>query len=408
MTTEEKAKAYDKALEEANKELKTCGSLDCDAARLIFRLFPPFVESEDERIRKEISTLYADIDSCISELLAARTNKDAEAEGKALFRMEGLMVATLQDLSCVEDWLEKQREPHYNKRNALFDKCVENCDPKTVEEVNKRVDDIMNMPELSAFEQALTNFIGDWEDDEERWPSNFVKKHGRHILDMAREELQKEQKPAENPFDANETMKMKDRIDEGFTKMMMQEQKPVEPSYDELQRHQDELYDFKVFAAKQAREHHISFVHDFEWNNFCAEILSYFNEQKPAEWSEKDETSIAVKNPEAYKIGFADGEAYAKEQADWSEEDDVMLDKVCCLINPGTKLTDDNADYCVELKQWIFSLRERILKSLKPSWKPSEEQMDRLFSIIAALRKDYCDDMADFLASIYEQLKKLM
>jgi hypothetical protein len=46
------------------------------------------------------------------------------------------------------------------------------------------------------------------------------------------------------------------------------EQKPTEPSDDELQRHQGELYDFKVFAAKQAREHHISFAHDFEWNNF--------------------------------------------------------------------------------------------------------------------------------------------
>lgn len=59
------------------------------------------------------------------------------------------------------------------------------------------------------------------------------------------------------------------------------EQKPSEPSDEELQRHQDELYDFKVFAAKQAKEHHISFVHDFEWNNFCAELLSYFHEQKP-------------------------------------------------------------------------------------------------------------------------------
>ena len=72
------------------------------------------------------------------------------------------------------------------------------------------------------------------------------------------------------------------------------EQKPIEPSDDELQRHQDELYNFKVFAAKQAKEHHISYVHDFEWNNFCAEILSYFNEQKPAEWSEEDENNLEL------------------------------------------------------------------------------------------------------------------
>jgi len=53
----------------------------------------------------------------------------------------------------------------------------------------------------------------------------------------------------------------------------------------------------------------------------------------------------------------------------------------------------------IEVKNW--------LKSLKPHWKPSEEQMDRLFSIVAALRKDYCDDMADFLTDLYADLKKL-
>ena len=45
---------YNAALEQAKKELKTCGSLNCDAARLIFRLFPQLREIEDEKIRKEI------------------------------------------------------------------------------------------------------------------------------------------------------------------------------------------------------------------------------------------------------------------------------------------------------------------------------------------------------------------
>lgn len=51
---EEKAKAYDEAIKQAEKELATCGDMNCDAARQIFRLFPELVESEDERIRKEI------------------------------------------------------------------------------------------------------------------------------------------------------------------------------------------------------------------------------------------------------------------------------------------------------------------------------------------------------------------
>lgn len=54
LSTEEKAKAYDEALEKARKELQTCKSLDCDAARQIFRFFPVLKESEDERIRKAI------------------------------------------------------------------------------------------------------------------------------------------------------------------------------------------------------------------------------------------------------------------------------------------------------------------------------------------------------------------
>lgn len=54
MKTEEKAKAYDEALEQAQKELAVCGSINCDAARQIFRLFPQLCESEDERIRKAL------------------------------------------------------------------------------------------------------------------------------------------------------------------------------------------------------------------------------------------------------------------------------------------------------------------------------------------------------------------
>ncbi len=51
MNYEEK---YNQAIEAAKRELHCCGSLDCDAARQIFRLFPELRESEDERIRKEI------------------------------------------------------------------------------------------------------------------------------------------------------------------------------------------------------------------------------------------------------------------------------------------------------------------------------------------------------------------
>lgn len=59
------------------------------------------------KLKQSTQELYNDIDSCITDLINARTpgKKDEDGERKALFRMEGLMVATLQQLSCIIDAL---------------------------------------------------------------------------------------------------------------------------------------------------------------------------------------------------------------------------------------------------------------------------------------------------------------
>jgi len=51
MNYEEK---YKTALERAKKELLSCGSTDCDAAKQIYRFFPELKESDDGRIRNQI------------------------------------------------------------------------------------------------------------------------------------------------------------------------------------------------------------------------------------------------------------------------------------------------------------------------------------------------------------------
>ena len=103
----------------------------------------------------------------------------------------------------------------------------------------------------------------------------------------------------------------------------------------------------------------------------CEQILDWLEKQKPAEWSEED---ADILNCCISSIEEAKENRYAYKE------------------------TDGDTSYDREIN-W--------LKSLRPSWKPNEEQMNRLVSIVVALRKDYCDDMADFLASLYEQLKKL-
>lgn len=57
-------KKYKTLLKQAKEELKACGSLDCDAAKQIFRFFPELKESEeseDERIRKNTVNLIKDV-----------------------------------------------------------------------------------------------------------------------------------------------------------------------------------------------------------------------------------------------------------------------------------------------------------------------------------------------------------
>ena len=64
-----------------------------------------------EQLINELAKLHNDIDQCIGGIVHSRLNKDSQAEGKALFRMEWLMVATLQDLGCTIDYLgRKQNE----------------------------------------------------------------------------------------------------------------------------------------------------------------------------------------------------------------------------------------------------------------------------------------------------------
>ena len=171
-----------------------------------------------------------------------------------------------------------------------------------------------------------------------------------------------------------EEYKLHKIIEAAFIAGQKKDKKPAEihePSNNELQRHQDELYDFKVFAAKQAREHHISFVHDFEWNNFCAELLSYFNKkQKPAEWSEEDEEKI--------------------------NNISEIIEHCITIPYSGGTLTLSK-EYKKEL--------QCFLKSLRHSWKPSEEQMDALKEAYESY--DFCDGERSALESLYNDLKKL-
>ena len=120
MTTEEKAKAYEEALERAKKYNVD----DAYQGTIVKLIFPELRESEDERIRKAIIKSIEE-DSSVYEQEVSKEQ----------------MIA----------YLEKQKEPHYTKRNALFDKCVENCDPAVMKKVSDEVDEMLEKEQKSNF-----------------------------------------------------------------------------------------------------------------------------------------------------------------------------------------------------------------------------------------------------------------
>ena len=197
---------------------------------------------------------------------------------------------------------------------------------------------------------------------------------------------------------SNEKQKesLRDFID-NFPYSVEKEEKPVKPSDDELQRHQDELYNFKVFAAKQAKEHHILFVHDFEWHNFCAGLLSYFNEKQKQDWSEEDKQNLSVCLTYIKDTQLRDWliEAFHK-SSKWSEEDKSFYDSIIYeVIKEGMHPTPEQV-------KWFKSLPERF--SLQPKQELSEEETKDLVHILKVLDDCYVYGQHDLSKTDYDNL----
>lgn len=110
MTTEEKAKTYDEMVQRV-KELHEAGNALTKKQMEI--ILPELTESEDE--------------------------KNANALIRLLNNEKVSSLITFEAKQQWLNWLERQKEPH-TKRNALFDKCVENCDPEIMKRVSDEID----------------------------------------------------------------------------------------------------------------------------------------------------------------------------------------------------------------------------------------------------------------------------
>jgi len=312
MTIEEKA--YDEALEQAKKELAACGSMDCDAARLIFRLFPQLRESEDEKIRRTLVEYFG-----------------PEAQ---LDFIRGVKIQKIRD------WLEKQKE---NPQSA--DSIPSNCtsDAKCEDRWHKVTDSLPdNGREVLAKDKLgntlLARYDGEgWDvsvyDDEDyrchngisKWceiPSEKQKDHFRDLTKMI--ELQ----------DYSDLTDLERAIHRGFLSAGV-ENVPV------------------TIIKETANE--------------CKRTQTIANENANAEWSEEDKNGMF-------------------------------------------------SDIIMAIRAYYKCEREDLVeyfKSLRPSWKPSEEQMRCLCEVVDAAIRKHNESVSGYkpaivLKSLYEQLQKLM
>lgn len=92
-----------------------------------------------------------------------------------------------------------------------------------------------------------------------------------------------------------------------------------------------------------------------------------------------------------------------EQPAEWSEEDENALKYLHELISFGYTENFFDAQTAADMREWVNTR----LKSLRPHWKPSGEQIKMLESLPGLLRDFKLDTSAQMLEVLREQLKKL-
>lgn len=199
-------KKYNEALEKARMYRDNAKAVEeYSAVARYENIFPELAENEDEELLNAIYNpsefMQEAFDSVYEDLFRA---KDSELKGWEYTIPEG-MEATIKDgkvivrekesederirkammrgfnsmlanqaigtfagepIKNILSYLEKQKEPNYTKRNALFDKCVENCNPEVMKRVSDEIDAELQKEQKPAewsdnFEENIRNLLDD-------------------------------------------------------------------------------------------------------------------------------------------------------------------------------------------------------------------------------------------------------
>ena len=366
MTINEKAQAYDKALEAAQKELKQ--DLHESGVWAIKRIFPQLTESEDEKIIDGFHTLLKGI------------------------RRDGGLTLNKVPLDKCEAWLEKQKydrmQPVYDNQES-FESALEkawNDYHNGYENVDKLEDDYIKCAHAKGFregylfgfekqKESLRDFIDDfpYSDEQKELPfdedkflegelSAFLQNYDKEydddaaVSDVARHfyEIGKKQK---------EPLPIPDKFS-GLKSLMLQ---------------------YLQSAANRKDDSEIESDTDLWGRKILAYVWKYSDEQKeqkPVEpnWihHKVDLSGCSEEYCKAYFDGWNNcnqqHEQLKAEQkpAEWSKNDTVFLNEITDFFeNKTVKLQHDIDMYA----HWLKSLPERFNLQPKQEWSEEDEKM---------------------------------
>ena len=393
MTTEEKAKAYDEALEKA-KEMHKADFTDSFTKANLEDLFPTLKESEDERIRKKLLSI---------------------VKWSSCFWASGI---TKEDVDEVTTYLEKQKEQRF--KNPL----------------------VIRYNELGVTEgeYLLYNFIYSFCAGEGVRMDNTrgdLKKYVKHYYPELKEACIKEQKPAEKPkWDDSDMREDENELQTRFAFYTYKDDSTV-------------LYLSNVFVEEASRNHgfgtrilkaaekvaetigassiclkvkqntpanawyrkrgygYVAFEDGYDW---LQKNLEYM---KPAEWSEEDKEMFRIISNRIEKFdewateqGYPIDDPTMKQspiawfkdlperfslqpKQEWSKEDEKPFNDVLSGLKYAYEdlINNKSFDSAKDIKEAFDWMQARV-KCFRPSWKPSELEKGALRTAIHVLTEE--------------------
>ena len=378
MTQEEKIKAYDEALEKIQPLYKQAKKEDNPIWSIYEHIFPELRESEDERIRKALLGFFGE--QCDM------------SDVNGVYAYE------------VVEWLEKQKEKTENARKILAKILKHSAEGfrriLKKKGIDHEVSDEFWENTAGAYSKEEDVKFRKWMDDL-MGPTPIEETH-EYKKGLEAGMKQKEQKP----------IVLSDKFEIALEEFLMNARDVSEKTFaEDVKEYADRLREIVMKEQKPAEKQDYSGLNDLERaihrgflsagiENVPVGIIKETAQEclarmKPAECIED-----SVKFEEGFKTGretgLRDGKKYVLDNAEsyglckpaeWSEEDEMLMDELESYILYDKEFND-------EQKSW----RIKRLKSIRPSWKPSEEQMCEL---------NWASKLSPVLESLYEQLKKL-